>query len=192
VKPEVLRRQLRQASADSADLFVKLGLLSSSGVAVVREWIDEAGPKAVVLDPVLRASDGGGLGSDAGALKTLLSRLTILTPNLEEARALGLDPAGSPEDGGGQFPSAILFKSQPASQGSVSDLLVEEAGKRRFERARVPGPDPRGTGCALSTAITCELAMGRSVESACEAAIHWLDGARSRHRPGPDGRAHLV
>jgi hydroxymethylpyrimidine/phosphomethylpyrimidine kinase len=56
----------------------------------------------------------------------------------------------------------------------------------------VPGPDPRGTGCALASAIACELARRLELPLACERAIAWLDAARSRLVLGPEGRWHLA
>ena len=40
--------------------------------------------------------------------------------------------------------------------------------------ARVPGPSPRGTGCALATAIAVELARGQGLTEAVGTAKEWL------------------
>ena len=48
---------------------------------------------------------------------------------------------------------------------------------RHWTRPRVPGPTPRGTGCALATAIAVELGRGRALAEAVEAAGAWLAGA---------------
>ena len=48
---------------------------------------------------------------------------------------------------------------------------------RSFSRPRVPGPTPRGTGCALATAIAVELGRGRPLADAVESAGTWLAGA---------------
>jgi hydroxymethylpyrimidine/phosphomethylpyrimidine kinase len=41
---------------------------------------------------------------------------------------------------------------------------------------RLPGKSPRGTGCALATAIAVGLARGQPLEQAVEAAKLWLAG----------------
>jgi hydroxymethylpyrimidine/phosphomethylpyrimidine kinase len=69
--------------------------------------------------------------------------------------------------------------------------LADEGGEQVFDRSRIEGPDPRGTGCALATAIACGLAAGASVREAVSCGIEWLDVARTRTEPGPDRRAHL-
>ncbi|HWB82183.1 MAG TPA: bifunctional hydroxymethylpyrimidine kinase/phosphomethylpyrimidine kinase, partial [Nannocystaceae bacterium] len=61
-----------------------------------------------------------------------------------------------------------------------------------FVRTRVSGVDPRGTGCALATAIACALGRGEALIDACAQAIAWLDEARLHTAPGPDGRPHLL
>jgi hydroxymethylpyrimidine/phosphomethylpyrimidine kinase len=43
-----------------------------------------------------------------------------------------------------------------------------------MSRRRVAGPSPRGTGCALATAIAVELALGAALRDAVEAAGDWL------------------
>ena len=48
------------------------------------------------------------------------------------------------------------------------------------------GPDPRGTGCALATAIACGLARGDDLHDAVANAIAWLDTART-HTLALDG-----
>ena len=95
----------------------------------------------------------------------------------------GLEPGAWLTDVGA---FALLRKSVEVSQSSIVDVLQTEEGARRLERPRVDGPDPRGTGCALATAIACGLARGASVHGAVTTAIAWLDEARTRARPvGP-------
>ena len=59
----------------------------------------------------------------------------------------------------------------------MTDVLVTPDGARHWSRPRVPGRTPRGTGCALATAIAVELGRGRDLAAAVEAAGEWLAGA---------------
>ncbi len=61
-----------------------------------------------------------------------------------------------------------------ASRGALTDLLVTSTGTTRYPHQRTPGPSPRGTGCALATAIAVELGRGRPLGEAVRAAIEWL------------------
>jgi hydroxymethylpyrimidine/phosphomethylpyrimidine kinase len=180
-------------------LAIKLGLVPDALAETVAELVAHAGAP-VVLDPVLRASDGGSLGATPQGLAPLLAIATLVTPNRDEALALLDDPslAVAPASAlatalGRRFPTtAILLKDGHGTDPTrVTDRLIRGAQVLEHARPRVPGPDPRGTGCALATAIAVRLAVGAALDHAVTEAIAWLDVARTRWQPGPDGRAHL-
>jgi hydroxymethylpyrimidine/phosphomethylpyrimidine kinase len=175
---------------------IKLGLVPDALAEVVAELVARTGAP-VVVDPVLRASDGGELGATPHGLAPLLAMATLLTPNREEALAL-LGTTGALELDlaaalGRRFPAtAILLKDGHGSDPDrVVDRLVRGPRVIAYARPRLPGPDPRGTGCALATAIAVGLAQGAALDRAIAEAIAWLDAERTRWHPGPDGRAHL-
>jgi hydroxymethylpyrimidine kinase/phosphomethylpyrimidine kinase len=150
----------------------------------------------VVVDPVLRASDGGALGATASGVARLASLATLVTPNLPEAAALTgleIDDASLPGSVERLFaPTAVLLKGGHARDpAKVVDRLWSSGQVWLFERPRRPGPEVRGTGCALATAIACALAGGAPVETAVRQAIAWLDEQRGHCHMGPDGRLHL-
>lgn len=153
---------------------VKVGVLPPEGVAACCAWWEEQGRPPLVVDPVLWASDGGRLG-EARALEPLFARASLVTPNLLEAGSIGV------EDWGQRFRSALLLKGGHASgSDDVRDRLLHATGDRDFVRERRAGPDVRGTGCALATAIAAGLARGEALDEAVAAAIAWLDEARGR------------
>jgi hydroxymethylpyrimidine/phosphomethylpyrimidine kinase len=77
-----------------------------------------------------------------------------------------------------------------AGDGPLSDVLVAGSGTRVFEHPRVAGPSPRGTGCALATAIAVGLGRGDPLEVAIQRAATWLAGAIAASRPW-GGERHL-
>lgn len=181
---------------------IKVGLVPDELAAAVAELVAEPGVP-VVVDPVLRASDGGRLGASPTGLAPLLAVATLITPNYDEARALvGLD---EPEDDDGlvaglvaelgRWPAVLLKGGHgpgPGPEpGRVIDRLIEGSRVTVYARPRLAGPDPRGTGCALATAIAAGLAQGAVLGRAVGEAIAWLDAERTRWHQGPDGRAHL-
>ncbi len=175
---------------------VKLGLVPTSCVSVVAAALARVhAPR--VLDPVLRASDGGDLGASVEGLLRLAPQVDLITPNGAEAAAL-LGELPRDDDAllvaaGRLGGAAVLFKNVSGEDPAwVRDRLVSGGRCIEFRRPRGPEVDPRGTGCALATAITCGLAAGRGMLDACGAAIAWLDTARTRTYPGPDGRPHLA
>jgi hydroxymethylpyrimidine/phosphomethylpyrimidine kinase len=138
----------------------------------------------VVFDPVLASTRGGVLfqGTTTDILP-LLRRATLITPNALEAAALSALPVTSAGDADaaagalrGAGVDAVLVKGGHlgADREPVVDLLVTAAGTRRFTHPRLDGPVPRGTGCALATAIAIGLARGEALDRAVEAATGWL------------------
>lgn len=187
-----LARQLARAAAHPQLRAVKLGMVPSGAIALVTEWVASLRSRAhdvrpwIVFDPVILASDGGRIGAELDELRELAIRADLLTPNLAERAQLEAD--------GPLAHVAVLCKGEPVPDrpDRIRDRLRHADGTElSFERPRLSGPDPRGTGCALATAIACELANGRSLVTAVVSGIAWLDGARRRTHPGPDGRPHL-
>lgn len=177
---------------------IKIGLVPVGLVAPLRAVIERVGVP-VVLDPVLRASEGGGLGATVAALTRLASGLELVTPNLPEAQALlGAEESFEVEDVGalGRLRdrlggAGVLLKGGHGTGDRVVDRLDHRGGSEAFDRPRVPGADVRGTGCALATAIAVGRSRGQPLMDAVADAIAWLDDARTHAGPGPDGRPHL-
>ncbi|MFO7564594.1 MAG: bifunctional hydroxymethylpyrimidine kinase/phosphomethylpyrimidine kinase [Enhygromyxa sp.] len=159
---------------------IKLGMVPAEQVDALEEFLARLRARPtrpwIVCDPVGSATAGGRLGAPAGALLRLAARVDLLTPNLAELAELR--EAGSLPDH-----IALLCKGEPVPgrPDRIRDRLrLADGSEQVFERPRVTGPDPRGTGCALASAIACELALGRSLITAVAAAVAWLDGARRR------------
>jgi hydroxymethylpyrimidine/phosphomethylpyrimidine kinase len=187
---------LRMLAAPAA---IKLGLLPASSTRrSSRPSPPPARPSSSI--PVLTASDGGDLGARADVLAAVLKDMSrdtwLITPNRAEAAALAGtdidDPAMLIRLGERLGPAAILIKDAPgAAPGRVHDLLVISGRVLQLARPRIDGEDPRGTGCALATAIACGLARGRTAPQAVAAAAAWLSVVRAWTHPGADGRPHL-
>jgi hydroxymethylpyrimidine kinase/phosphomethylpyrimidine kinase len=182
VDPAALVEQARHKPEPAA---IKVGLVPAAiAEAVARILAERDVP--IVVDPVLRASDGGDLGARPDALASVLARARVITPNRPEAAALtGLAPDDPtlPDALARRFPDAwILLKDgHGRDPDRVADLLAGGGTDQRhvFARLRQPGPDRRGTGCALATAIACGLAHGTPVVDAVATAIAWLDRTRA-------------
>jgi hydroxymethylpyrimidine/phosphomethylpyrimidine kinase len=180
---------------------VKIGALGSiANAALVAELAAEDGFPPVVLDPVLRSSSGGSL-LDARAAdvvrRDLLPRMTLVTPNLDEAGILAgtavstLDEMrAAAERLLGLGASAVLVKGGHLPSGEAADLLAEQSGLERVFRAgRLEGGEVRGTGCALAALIASHIARGAALEDAVERAKVALTGAiASAYRLGEGPR----
>jgi hydroxymethylpyrimidine/phosphomethylpyrimidine kinase len=183
--PGAVRLALADALATLRPGAVKIGM--AVGPATAAALVDGLGdyPGPVVVDPVLASSRGGALWAGAPRdLLPLLRRATVVTPNAAEAAALAGLPVTTSADAeraGRRLVDrdglrAVLVKGGhlAGSEGTVADLLVTVAGVERFPRARVAGPIPRGTGCALASALAVMLARGLPLAQAVKEAGDWL------------------
>lgn len=182
VFPSVVTDQLRALLADVAPHAIKLGMLASDDVLRAVALGLEAGGRPrppLVIDPVLRASDGTPLLERRAwpGLLDLMRSAALVTPNLPEAEALaerdvssrrGVEEAARwfvAEVGAG----AALVKGGHR-EGAPDDCLALREGDgvalRWLAGERSEGPPVHGTGCALSAAIGAELACGRGLEEA--------------------------
>ena len=184
--PARVEEALRRALARHPTAAVKVGMVPNAAVAaaIVSALDGAAFTGPVVVDPVLAASSGGALWSGRiDQLLPLLRRAALVTPNASEAAALSGRSVDSAEEAIAaamvlrqQGVAAVLVKGGhlDTAETTVADLLVDGAGVGRIVRPRIAGLSPRGTGCALSTAIAAQLADGASLAVAVEEAGQWL------------------
>ena len=195
VDPDVVVAQVRAVFDDMRPRAVKVGMLGSAAIAqAVAAELAGHRDVPVVLDPVLVATAGGTL-TEADALEVirgpLLAQAALVTPNVPEAEALsGIEPFDAASTGrcaaallsrgaravlvkGGHFPEGA---GADADEGLVVDRLYTAGGMRKLKSPRLPG-EFHGTGCSLSTAIACNLALGKPLEEAVEAAHSYLADA---------------
>ena len=180
VFPSVVMDQLRALLADVTPHAIKLGMLATDDVlrAVALGLTAAREPRPpLVIDPVLRASDGAQLLERRafGGLVELMKGAALVTPNLPEAESLsGLDVASH----GGAEAAARWFVSEAGAEaallkgghreGAADDCLAKREGSgvtiTWLPGERIAGAPVHGTGCALSAAITAGLAAGRGLD----------------------------
>jgi len=182
--PAAVGEALARAVADRpAAVKVGMAVGPETAGALVDALTGYGGP--VVVDPVLATSRGGSLWvGQPRALLPLLRRATLVTPNAGEAAALAGVPVATAAEAEAAARSlletaglgAVLVKGGHLDEGgpTVTDLLVTRAGTTRWSRPRLAGASPRGTGCALATAIAIELGRGAALAHAVTAATAWL------------------
>jgi hydroxymethylpyrimidine kinase/phosphomethylpyrimidine kinase len=154
---------------------IKIGMLANadtvkSVVRALEYW--KAIP--VVLDPVLDASDGTPLIDAEGAAemqRRLFEKTMVITPNAGEAARLCGRPVTNADEAtaaGEQLlemgVQAVVVKGGHLP-GPPIDTLITGEGRWVFEGERLAGR-VHGTGCAFSSAIAANLALGRELPEA--------------------------
>ncbi|MGN6520788.1 MAG: bifunctional hydroxymethylpyrimidine kinase/phosphomethylpyrimidine kinase [Dokdonella sp.] len=189
-----LRAQIEAVLGDFRVGAAKLGMLATPAIArEVASALARRPRLPVVLDPVLVATTGARLGTQAlvASLRRLLASSTLVTPYIPEAEALlgrriaslaaMPDAAHALRDAGAR---AVLLKGGHLAGTEVSDLLLTRDGEHWFHQRRRRG-EFHGTGCSLSAAVAAGLALGRPLEDAVETAIHFVQEAiAAGYRPG--------
>jgi len=171
VPADFITAQIDAVFSDLAVDALKIGMLgSTAAIEAVATGLERHQARNVVLDPVMAATSGEKLlRADAlGALRKLIARANVLTPNLPEAAALlDLPQARDESEMLNQAEKllefgadAVLIKGGHGSGPDSVDLLVEPAGYTRFSAPRLRTSDGHGTGCSLASAIAAGLAKG--------------------------------
>jgi hydroxymethylpyrimidine/phosphomethylpyrimidine kinase len=171
VPAEFIAAQIDAVFSDFDIGAVKIGMVgNATAIEAVAASLTRHNARNVVLDPVMAATSGERLlRPDAlGALRKLIARANVLTPNLPEAAVLLDVPAARDEsemlaqaqkllEFGAD---AVLIKGGHGAGPASVDLLVETAGHTRFTAARTKTDNTHGTGCTLASAIAAGLAKG--------------------------------
>ncbi len=209
---ENLRLQLECVAEDFSVAAVKTGMLFNAElVRVVGEFRQRFGSAPWVIDPVMVATSGARLlapEAEAALMEFILPGASLITPNLPEAAVLLGDAVlpSSPEAMvevarrlHARYGVAALVKGGHLAERSAADILCDAQGQcYRIETPTIPNPlTTHGTGCALSSAIAANLALGRDIlGSILQAKAYLMDllaaGAMAGRAAvyGPEGSAY--
>ncbi|HEV2610404.1 MAG TPA: bifunctional hydroxymethylpyrimidine kinase/phosphomethylpyrimidine kinase [Noviherbaspirillum sp.] len=174
----MLEQQIDAVMDDIGVDAVKLGMMHDPEVVhVVARAIRRYRWPKVVLDPVMVATSGDRLIAEETVsvlVRELFPLATVITPNLDEASLLLRRPVSEVAqlaDAANELlqlgARAVLLKGgHLAGEHLVDVLLQADAQALRLEGARIASRNTHGTGCTLSTAIACRLALGDSLADA--------------------------
>lgn len=175
VEPDIVAGQIEAVWSDIPPLAVKTGMLFSRPVIeAVAGCLEAHKPGKLVVDPV-SVSTSGSLLLERDAIATLTERILplslIVTPNVSEARELTgeTDHALQADRLREMGCRNILLKGGDADTPGVKiDLLYLEGATEPigFKADEIATRNTHGTGCTLSSAIACYLALGMPVDEA--------------------------
>ena len=167
---------------------VKIGMVSSPEiVAAIADALFRNGACNIVVDPVMVATSGSELASNAAVIalrERLIPLAAVVTPNIPEAETLFGGAISSHDDQeraacdiASRFGVAALVKGGHG-ENDANDVLAWPDGKVAWiEGERIATSNTHGTGCTLSSAIACGLAMGKDLEEAVADAKRYISGA---------------
>jgi hydroxymethylpyrimidine/phosphomethylpyrimidine kinase len=199
--------QVRAVAGDIGVDAVKIGMLGTAEtVRAVREALELLDPETpVVLDPVM-VSESGAVLLDEPARQAivdeLLPRMTVITPNVPEARVLATVTQArllaAADDDDVEALARRLHELGPANvvvtgghREEATDLFFDGEQLHRIPGERHPDGAAHGSGCTHSSALAAHLALGHSPLEAAHAARRIAgaavrDGLRGLGKgPGP-------
>ena len=176
---EFVKSQFNSVAGDIGVDAVKTGMLHSAElVELVAELLGGL-DAPLVVDPVMVAKGGDRLLAEDAlqALKqSLLPKAFLITPNLDEARALtGLDIKD--QDRMAEAARALVKMGAKAAlvkgghlDDDPCDVLFDGSEVYQFKAPRIDTPHTHGTGCTLASALATLLAQGSGLAAAVERA----------------------
>ncbi len=185
--PEFVAMQIDAIFTDIVPDAVKIGMVSNVEIIkTIAEKLIYYNAKNIVVDPVMVSTSGSKLLND-DAVEILITRLLpiadLITPNIPEAESLCGFSIHSQEDmerAAGiiskGIKGAVLIKGGHFSD-NANDLLYENGNIHMFNSQKINNPNTHGTGCTLSSAIACNLAMGYDMKTSIQNAKNYITGA---------------
>jgi len=176
--------QYRAAIADFDIAAIKIGLIPNVAIARCISQIIEQHHVPVILDPVL-ASTSGGVSVDKAVqnflIDDLLSKVTLLTPNLTELAQLTNDSTETSTQI--ELAAAVLLnkglaaclvKGGHANSDWAADYFTNLSSAFYCYQTKLD-KSVRGTGCILATSLACYLAQGDDIRDAVVLAKAYLN-----------------
>ncbi|HEX2410685.1 MAG TPA: bifunctional hydroxymethylpyrimidine kinase/phosphomethylpyrimidine kinase [Solirubrobacteraceae bacterium] len=163
--------QVRAVAEDIGVDAVKIGMLGTAEtVRAVREALELLDPATpIVLDPVMVAESGAVLLDEtarAAIVHELLPVVTVITPNVPEARVLagGDAPGDDVEDLARRLhalgPQAVVVTG--GHRDEATDVFFDGDSLHLIPGERHPDGAAHGSGCTHSSALAAHLALGFS------------------------------
>ena len=175
IRREIVRDQILAVTEVLRPKAIKTGMLCSA--PIIRMVERTAPPTAIlIVDPVMISSSGARLleRNAVSALRKLISRATLVTPNLHEAEFLLQREIRDPEelrqaarDFHHMFACAALLKGgHLAGTKTAIDFYYDGTTELMLEAEFIRGISSHGTGCTYSAAIAAYCALGMELPRA--------------------------
>jgi len=146
--------QLESLRSQAPGSIVKIGMLGSGRlIPPLVSWLKMTRPRYVIFDPVLRSSTGSGLLDKEGLrlLKSLLSHVDLLTPNIGEAEFLSKRKIRTREEGEEagrkileKVRGSVLIKGGHLKGADAVDLLITKSPHTPFFKGGQSNFSPPG------------------------------------------------
>lgn len=198
----IVTAQVQAVLEDLKPMAIKIGMVYNSELLIALASLLRKYPDIpFVYDPVMVSTSGEKLFKDNSISvlrKTLLPLAYLLTPNLDEAGLLAemkvnnvdkMKTAAQRILEYGGF--AVLVKGGHLKGDSLYDVYIDRDGNQHtFQSEIVETTNTHGTGCSLSSAIACYLALGLPLFESISKARSYLRNAIIEGKGVETGKGH--
>ena len=186
IDPKEISKQILFTCRDIKPDAIKIGMLhSESVIKSVINSLKLIKVSKIVLDPVMVAKGGARLINNKAVnilKKTLISKVSLITPNIPEAEVLTDLKIKNTQD---MIHAAnilllmgaknVLIKGGHLKSKFVKDIFVSKKETRFFVNKRLKTINTHGTGCTLSSAIATFFSCGKLLNKSCELGIKYVN-----------------
>lgn len=184
----IIAAQLDAVFDDFEIAAVKTGMLSSSSIVdLVAKVLAQQKVANLVVDPVMISKTGHAL-LQPDAIESLKKHLfplaLVVTPNIHEAQQLSGIAISSLADARraakvihGFGCRHVLIKGGHLSTDRATDLLYDGRFFNIYKGEVIDTPHTHGTGCTFASALAAQIARGKAVPDAVQAAKAYLTEA---------------
>lgn len=187
VAPDFLKKQLECIFTDIVPDAVKIGMIPGIGqMKVIAESLKKYQAKHVVMDTVMVSTSGRNLMEPEAVeyyKRELLPLAEIYTPNIPEAELLLKTTMKTKEErvaAAREFAlqyRGIVYLKGGHDVSCADDLLFYKGEPIWILGHHIESSNTHGTGCTLSSAIACGLAIGQEIEESVRSAKEYVAGA---------------
>ena len=166
-----LNEQIKMVNEELNIDAIKVGMLFNKElISCVGSWLEKFHKQGIkiVIDPVCVAKSGSKLLEDDAIvnLKELFKFADIITPNIDEAKVLGLDSKNLPCD--------MILKRSMVAEICEDALFKKNGDVLKFKEPLIKPEIMHGAGCSFASALACLLANGHTKEEAIKLAKRYI------------------
>ena len=129
-----------------------------------------------VLDPILSTSSGKEFMKLNADIKSLLSKIYLLTPNYPEIQMLAENQNALEAAMVLSMHTNVYLKGGHSNEDTLVDRLFIQGNMTEYPKERNATSKKHGSGCVLSSSIASFLAQGMTLQEASEKGSHYMCG----------------
>ncbi len=188
LRPQIVYDQICCLFDDITIDAVKIGMVASVElICAIADALPAVSSPPVILDPVMISKSGYALlkkDAQTALVRHLFPLAEVVTPNIHEAEALIGKKVGTVDemmDAAKEIvrlgAKKVVIKGGHLGGDDATDIAYDGSAFEELTEPRISTKNTHGTGCAFSSAITANIAMGKDFFEAVRLAKIYIAGA---------------